>query len=353
MSDTQPGYLSRQEIASQPEAWEAIISLVTGQADTVQSIFRGVEEVIFAGCGSALNSSLCGAPTLQALAGIPARAVPAAEVYLFPESVLNEGRQTLAVLTSRSGQTTEVLHALAYLKERGIHTLGITCTEGSPLALETDLSFVLSSATEQAVITTRSLTGMILAKQLIAAVVAGDEVYLNELKRLPAACERLMPAYHDLGQAIGQNTALGRYAFLGSGPFFGLAHEAQLKVKETVLLPVDSYPALDFRHGPQSTVDGEMLVALLMSDSGREEELHLIQDMKALGGVTWVLCDRADEAVRAHADHVLETGSGLSDYARGVLYMPAVQYMAFYRSLSRGLNPDSPPNLAYYIDISK
>jgi glucosamine--fructose-6-phosphate aminotransferase (isomerizing) len=322
------------------------------KAEAVRAMFAGVDEVIFSGCGSGLNASQCGAPVMQARAGIAARAVPAADVYLFPDSVLSEKRQTLAVLSSRSGQTTEVVNALHRLHERGIGTIGITCTEGSPLAMESDLAFVLSPVVEKAVITTRSLTGMILVTQLIAAIAAQDDAYLGALKRLPAVCEPMMQAFHEMGQEIGQRADLTRYTFLANSPLYGVAHESQLKIKEMVLLPSDCYPALDFRHGPQSNVDEHMLVTVFFSDSAAEEEARLLKDMKALGGVTWAICDKAAPGAAKYADYLLEVGSGLGEYARQALYMPAVQYMAYYRAVEAGLNPDEPHNLAYWIDTS-
>ncbi|NIS81624.1 MAG: hypothetical protein GTO14_15785 [Anaerolineales bacterium] len=32
--------------------------------------------------------------------------------------------------------------------------------------------------------------------------------------------------------------------------------------------------------------------------------------------------------------------------------MPVVQYVAYYRSLARGLNPDRPRNVYYWVDNS-
>ncbi|HEY44205.1 MAG TPA: SIS domain-containing protein [Anaerolineae bacterium] len=352
MSDDKPGQFTRDEITSQADAWAQLIPIVTEKGDKIQQLFEGIDEVIFTGCGSGLNASLSGAPILQTQTGLSCRAVPAAEIYLFPKSALVPNRPTLAILLSRSGETTEVVHALDYLNDQGISVLAITCSESSPLALRSDLALVLSPVTERAVATTRSVTGMILTTQLIAAIVSDDEAYMNELRRLPMVCEPHMDAFHDLGKSIGQNKDLTKYAFVGSGPFFGQAHESQLKIKEMVLLPVDAYPTLDFRHGPQSNVDPHMLVTVFISDSAFEEESKFIHDMKSLGGVTWAICDRTDDQIRENADYILEVNSGLGELVRGVLYMPAVQYMAYYRSLSRGLNPDEPRNLSYWVDTS-
>jgi glucosamine--fructose-6-phosphate aminotransferase (isomerizing) len=353
MKSVQTNYYSFGEIGSQPEAWSKIIPIVFSKVEAIHEIFRGVEEVIFSGCGSGLNVSLAGAPIMQEKVQISTRAVPAFEIYTFPESILNKKRKTLAILSSRSGKTTEVVNAMRHLQDRGIPTLGITCTQDSPLAVESNLSLVLTPVVEQAVITTRSLTGMILTTQLITAIAAHDQAYLDELRLLPDLCASRMQEFIDLGQLIGQSTDLTRFAFLANGPLYGVAHESQLKVKEMVLLPSDCYPALDFRHGPQSNVNKNMLVTIFFSDSAYKEEAHLLKDMKALGGVTWVICDWATREVTEETDHLLELKSGLGEYARGTLYLPAIQYMAYYRAIASGLNPDEPHNLAYWIDTSQ
>lgn len=352
MSHYTPGAFMREEISTQGQIWAEIIPLVTEQATRIRELFAGVDEVILSGCGSGLNAALYAASVLQIQTGLAARAVPAAEIYLFPKNVLVSKRNTLAILISRSGRTTEVIHALEYLQHTSIHVIGITCTADSPLATQCDLALVLTSAIDRAIATTRSLTGMSLAAQLLAAIIADDKDSLAALHRLPELCRSQMEHYHQLGKTLGLRTDLTKYACVGNGPLFGLTREAQLKIKEMVLLPADAYPMLEFRHGPQSNVDRQMLVIALMSDSAQQEEIRFLRDMKALGGITWALCDRADEELRAYTDYVLELNSGLNELVRGLLYMPAVQYMAYYRSLSQGMNPDQPRNLSYWVDTS-
>ena len=43
--------------------------------------------------------------------------------------------------------------------------------------------------------------------------------------------------------------------------------------------------------------------------------------------------------------------SGIPESARGVLYLPVLQLMAFYRSLAKGLNPDRPNNLSAVVKL--
>ena len=78
--------------------------------------------------------------------------------------------------------------------------------------------------------------------------------------------------------------------------------------------------------------------------------MQLARNMKALGGNVLVLCDTAGE-LASHADYVLETKSGLGNGLRDILYMPALQFMATYKSLAVGCDPDNPRNLSYHVEI--
>ena len=340
------------EISSQDRAWSDLIPLILESRQAIRELFTGIESVIFTGCGSALNASLTAAPLFQMLTGISAIALPAAETYLFPRAYMPSDKRALVILLSRSGKTTEVLRSLDYFHRRKILTLGVTCTSDSPLALNSDLALVLTPLIERAVATTRSLTGMILASQLLSAIVADNESYLEQLQRLPEVLAGKKDEFHSLGKLIGEEVALNRYAFVGNGPLYGCARECQLKIKEMTLLPADSYPMFDFRHGPKSNVSPQMLLTAFLSDTARRPETLFLKDMRSLGGVTWAICERGDKMIQAYTQYVLELESNLSEMARLPLYLPAVQYMAYYRALSLDLNPDEPHNLSYWVEIS-
>lgn len=349
----EPGALMRGEIASQGLAWGQLLPLLHAEAESARSLFSGVQEVLFTGCGSGLNAACFAAPTFQSQTAISARAAPAADCLHFPDAVLLAPRQTLAVLISRSGRTTEVVEAMDALQRRGVRTIAVTCTPDSPLAARCQAALLMTPVGEQAVVTTRSFTGMLLATQVLAAVVSGDQPYLAQLGQLPDRCQTQMDTYHRLGRALADRSDLSTFAFVANGALFGLAREGQLKVKETCLLPSDAYPLFDYRHGPQSTVQPQLLLTALLSDRARQREQRFVRDMKARGATILVLCDQASQILRAEADYVLEVGADLDARTRAPLYMPTIQTLAACRSLALGLDPDRPRHLSHWIDTSE
>ena len=81
----------------------------------------------------------------------------------------------------------------------------------------------------------------------------------------------------DLPQRLGADLEVERFFFLGSGPFYGLACEAMLKLKEMSLSYAEPYHFLEFRHGPMSMVDARTLVVGLLSDTGLTEEIRVLE----------------------------------------------------------------------------
>jgi glutamine---fructose-6-phosphate transaminase (isomerizing) len=337
------------EILNQPEAWAQTIGIVEGKADRLQELCEKREEVIFTGCGSGLNAAMAIATAFQRFTGIRAKAVPAAEIVFFPETVFVKNSPCLVVPISRSGATTETVLARDAANDLGVPTLAITCDPESPLARQSSEALVLAPANEASVTTTQSLTSMVLSGQLFAAIVSGDAACREQLGRLPKLGRGVVERAHELGRGIGEDTSIKRFAFVGSGSLIGLARESQLKIKEMVLLPSDSYPLLDYRHGPKSNVDEGMLVTVFTTDRTKPVEGEFIAEMKGLGGRLLVICERCRHEMAIGVDHVASLDSGLPDFTRDILCMPVVHFLAYYASLARGLSPSTPKNLTYWV----
>jgi glucosamine--fructose-6-phosphate aminotransferase (isomerizing) len=338
------GVKTQKEILSQFATWETTLSDIFSQEARLREFFqrKAFTEIIFTGCGSTYYLSLAAAATFQALTGIRARAVPASELFLFPVSFLVKDGPVLLVAISRSGETTETLQAVqSFKKGYGNDVLAISCYEDSSLVVACSNSLVAKEAKEASVVQTRSFSSMLLIAQLCAGIAAGRDDYCNQLRTLPAHGERVIGEQHSLIKELGENEEFDKFVFLGSGPNYGLACEAMLKMKEMSLSSSEAFHFLEFRHGPKSAVSEKTLVVGLLSDSARHHEIAMVEEVRAIGAKTLVLTDQGGE----EADYLVRLNSGLSELARGVLHMPLLQLLAYYRSLSRGLDPDAPPHL--------
>jgi glucosamine--fructose-6-phosphate aminotransferase (isomerizing) len=190
---------------------------------------------------------------------------------------------------------------------------------------------------------------MLLGCVALAYLAGGQPDRLDELVALPALGERLMERHQPLAQSLGENLDLGQVFFLGSGPRYGLACEAMLKLKEMSLTTSEAYHFLEFRHGPKSMVDERTLVVGLLSDGAREAETAVLNEMKRLGATILILAESGDGL--SWADHVVCFESDLPELARLPLHLPILQLYAYNRSVVKGLDPDAPRHLDAVVQL--
>jgi glucosamine--fructose-6-phosphate aminotransferase (isomerizing) len=344
-------YVTLQEILSQPAAWKAVLQELERQAATLNGHWKPekAQEVIFTGCGSTYYLSRSAAEIFKGETGALASAYPASDLYLFPDLVLTKGISHTLVAISRSGETSETLRAADQFRSREAGPLfAITCYEESPLAKKASVALIAKEAHETSVAQTRSFSSMLVAVKGLAAVLAGRRLS-SRFWQLPELGVDLISSYHELSQRLGSDPAFERFFFLGSGPLYGLACEAMLKMKEMSLSFSEAYQFLEFRHGPMSMVNKNTLIVGLLSETAFEHEARLLSDMRKLGAQVFAITPV--ELSKDQADHQAVLPGGLSDLERGALYLPLLQLLAFYRSVGKGLNPDKPTNLTAVVNL--
>jgi glucosamine--fructose-6-phosphate aminotransferase (isomerizing) len=349
---TQGGRHTWTEITGQPEAWRATLGAFTANRTALEDFLNQTDlaQILVVGCGSTHYLVQTAAAILTRRTRTPAHALPSSELCLFPSTASPD--QTLLLAVSRSGTTTEMLWALERFREtHGGPVLAVTCYPESPLVQQADFALVIPSGQEQSVAQTRSFTSMLLLTQALTATLAHDKGILEHLQRLPEALEDLVARLGDLPQRLGTNQDIERIFLLGGGPLHGLANEAMLKTKEMSLSYSEAYHPLEFRHGPMSMLDEHTLVVGLLSDTGLAEELRVLEDMQGLGARTLALVEDASVFTDWQADHVIELHSGLDEWERGLLYLPVLQRMAYYRAMAKGLDPDRPNNLTAVVEL--
>ena len=189
---------------------------------------------------------------------------------------------------------------------------------------------------------TRSFASMYVAVTAFCVRMAGREDLLDAMDKLPEIGNWLIDNYESFAKEIGENLNLDRFYFLGSGIRYGLACEVNLKMKEMTLTHSEPFHFLEFRHGPMSMVNENAVVVGMLSDVNRVHEAKVLSEMKMLG---------ATVAGFGEKDADVQFESGIPESVRGVLYLPVLQLMAFYRSVAKGLNPDRPNNLTAVVKL--
>ena len=217
-----------EEIASQPDCWQQALDRLPEFAPLLP---RPGERVAVVGCGTSWFMAQAYASLRESAGHGATDAFAASEAPL-------AGRDYDRVLAlTRSGTTTEVLELLAAVRGRTA-TTAITADPATPVAGLADELVVLDFADEQSVVQTRfPTTQLLLLRAHLGEDVSG--VFADGAK---AIAEPLADVLLDAEQI----------SFLGRGWSYGVAREAALKVRETAAWWTESYPAMEYRHGPIS-----------------------------------------------------------------------------------------------------
>jgi fructoselysine-6-P-deglycase FrlB-like protein len=260
------------EIASQPGCWTQAIELAVVAGPALPA---AGERVAAIGCGSSLNVARCYAAMREAAGQ--------GETDAFPASEVRAARRYDRVLyISRTGTTTEVLEAIRHAPA-GVVTTAVTADPSAPLAQEAQQVVLLDFADERSVISSRFITSaIVLLRTHLGASVPGAEV-----ASLPGQATRELA--RPLPAGLAERT---EFTFLGRGWAAAVADEAALKLREASRTWAESYPALEYRHGPISVSDPDTVVwALgqvphdLLADAGRTGATVIAPDADPLAGL--------------------------------------------------------------------
>jgi fructoselysine-6-P-deglycase FrlB-like protein len=219
------------EIATQPDVWAAALRRVSEAAAVLP---RPGEDVAVVGCGTSFYMAQAYAALREAAGQGRSEAHAASEFPL--------GRTYDRVLAiSRSGTTTEVVELLEALRGRGQRTTAIVATAGTAIPELATECLLLPEVDEQSVVQTRFATTTL---ALLRAT-------LGEDLGTAIAQARAVLAEEESSALAGVLDA-EQITFVGRGWTVGLANEAALKLRESAQFWTESYPAMEYRHGPIS-----------------------------------------------------------------------------------------------------
>jgi fructoselysine-6-P-deglycase FrlB-like protein len=277
-----------EEIASQPETWAEAARLA---AQELSKLPMPGERVAYVGCGTSWFVSMAAA-VLRESSGLGLSDAFAGSEFPSKRSY------DRVVAISRSGTTTEIIDLLARLE--GPTTL-ITAVADSPAVEFADEVIVLAFADERSVVQTRFATSVL----ALLRAHGGEDL-----------SSAIQDARRALSIDIDDLTGADQCTFVATGWAVGLTYEAALKTREAAQFWSESYPAMDYRHGPIAIAQpGRLVWSLGGTPVGLRQEVESV-------GATFV-------------EH------GLDPLAALVV----AQRFAVALAVSRGLDPDRPRSL--------
>lgn len=244
---------------------------------------------------------------------------------------------SLCLLISQSGASTDILTFAEAAKAGGAYVVAITNAADSPLAALADDVVELFAAPETSVAASKSFIGSLAALLQLVAAWQEDAELAAAVRALPGLLDEAWQSRWP--QALDVLRDRNSLLVLGRGLGLGVAQEAALKLKETCRMHAEAFSAAEVLHGPISIADrGDPLLIFSQPDETRPGVEKLLDELVERGlTLLTVGCERRGAVA-------LPTPSA------DPLLAPLLFALAFYRmvnelSLQRGLDPDHPPYL--------
>jgi glutamine---fructose-6-phosphate transaminase (isomerizing) len=355
-----------KEIMEQPTALsDTIQSLVTVEPPDVRLDDLGeaaaklgdIQRVVLLGMGTSLHAAMIGRQYIERFAGVAAEADNASE-FRYRDPVLDE--HTLVVSISQSGETVDVLEAMAIAKQAGCLLVTICNTEGAQTTRVADGTVYTRAGLERGVASTKCFTAAVAALYCLALKLGKargvvDDVDLRTrieaLVSLPELAAGLLAKERAYDKPARELAQAQHVLFLGRGLAFPVAMEGALKLKEVSYIHAEGYAAGEMKHGPIALIDPGFPSVVLATRGGlRSKIVSNIEQLQARGGKVLAVITEGDGEVERLADLTISIPA--SDEAlEPILASIPLQLVAYKVANVRGCDVDQPRNLAKTVTV--
>ena len=358
-----PFYMEK-EIMEQPEAIKATLApryvdgRISLEADGVpDDVLKNCERVCVVACGTAMHAGLVAQSLVRSILRMHMEVEYASE-FMYMDPVIDD--KTLVLAISQSGETIDTLEALKYARSQGAKSIAVINVKGSSIARESDYVMYTYAGPEIAVASTKAYTTQIAALFALIgrmAVVRGafneeqEKSFVDALMQAPDAIQKVLDRKEEMHH-IARGLLEAKDAFmLGRGLDYAILLEGALKLKEVSYIHTEAYASGELKHGTIALITEKTpVVALVTQERVRDKELSNIREVQSRGASVVILVKDGIDLADADYTHVF-TLPAMDDVAMAFPASAALQLLAYYVSMDRGLDVDKPRNLAKVVTV--
>lgn len=358
-----PFYMEK-EIMEQPEAIKATLApryvdgRISLEADGVpDDVLKNCERVCVVACGTAMHAGLVAQSLIRSILRMHMDVEYASE-FMYMDPVIDD--KTLVLAISQSGETIDTLEALKYARSQGAKSIAVINVKGSSIARESDYVMYTYAGPEIAVASTKAYTTQMAALFALIgrmAVVRGafneeqEKAFVDALMQAPDAIQQVLARKEEMHH-IARGLLEAKDAFmLGRGLDYAILLEGALKLKEVSYIHTEAYASGELKHGTIALITEKTpVVALVTQERVRDKELSNIREVQSRGASVVVLVKDGIDLADADYTHVF-TLPAMDDVAMAFPASAALQLLAYYVSMDRGLDVDKPRNLAKVVTV--
>ena len=353
--------ITTREIYQQPDVWKEAFEAYQAKCEEIAAFLQDIADrhdyikVILTGAGTSAYVGDTLVPYFKEVYDERKwnfNSIATTDIVANPETYLKKDVATVLVSFARSGNSPESVATVDLAKALvdDLYQVTITCAAEGKLALQAhgdDRNLLLlqpAASNDAGFAMTSSFTSMMLTALLVFDPTE-FAVKAERFEVVSSLARKILDNAADVKELVDLD--FNRVIYLGAGPFFGLAHEAQLKILELTAGQVATMyeSPVGFRHGPKSLINEDTVVLIFgtTSDYTRKYDLDLVREVAGdqIARRVVLLSDQASglEDVKEVA---LGCGGVLNDIYRVFPYIVYAQLFALLTSLKVENKPDTP-----------
>jgi len=308
----------------------------------------GLNRLLFVACGTSWHAALVGKYLVEEFARLPVE-VDVASEFRYRRPVVDS--RVLTVPISQSGETADTLAALQEAMDRGSRAVAICNVVGSSLARQADGVVYTRAGIEIGVASTKAFTTQLVAVTLLALKLGlargfADPTLVRQVVKslweIPDLMALVLQQSDQIRRIASRFTETRGFLYLGRGPYFPLALEGALKLKEISYLHAEGYPAGEIKHGPIALIDQRTpVIAIAPRGATSEKMASNIEEVRARDGTVIAVATAEDEEISSRADIVIPVPA-CPDWTQPLLAALPLQLLAYHLGVLRGCDVDQP-----------
>ena len=349
-----------KEIHEQPATLRNTLRMQEHYLDLISTFLDRANEVFLVACGTSYHACLAASYMFSKLAFLPTYPVYASEFVEQHGKSVNIDSTILAV--SQSGETADTLAAVTCAQQRAATVLGLTNAIGSTLTRVSRVYIGQQSGPEIGVAATKTFTSQLSVLAQLAlrlskkrGKISQDEMdqIAERLEKLPDIVGTIIQTQEEkVRQLAKKYKDATMFFFLGRGISTSTAYEGRLKLMEIAYIPSIAFPAGESKHGPISLIEeGFPVVFICAKDETRKTLISNIMEMKSRGASIIAIVEEGDEEIKKVADDYVEVPKGVPEVLSPIPFVIPLQLLAYYITIEKGHNPDTPRNLAKSVTV--
>ena len=333
---------------------ESVINTLDRLSSELQNLPNGIFlnnfNLHIVACGTALHAGRVGKYIIENQLRIPV-SVDYASEFRYKNPILDN--KSVCLFISQSGETADTLSSLELAKQKGAVTIAITNVPASRIEKIADYCIHTSAGPEIAVASTKAYLAQLAALYAFAEHIAklrGIEISFS-IKKIKTEVMRFSKfTYRDkLGDIVKDIKEQESVYFVGRGLDYILALESALKLKEISYIHCEAFPLGELKHGSLALINRESIViAILTQRDLIEKTLNGIHELNSRGAK--IILFSPFEELKDNVYKFIKTPL-VDDCLSPFVVIKPLQILAYLTSLSKGLDPDKPRNLAKSVTV--